>query len=125
MSRKYEKVQKLLAEVKRLNAEGYTHRQIAEKLGLGGKLSAYASRQKAACELHRRHGVEVHEIGLPLGIDLPKVPEVSEACVVDECVYGYALLKRVIVDLNCCVWLRKLLRQHPHTAAVLPLKLIL
>lgn len=37
MSRKYEKVQKLLAEVKRLNAEGYTHRQIAEKLGLGGK----------------------------------------------------------------------------------------
>lgn len=37
MSRKYEKVQKLLPEVKRLNAEGYTHRQIAEKLGLGGK----------------------------------------------------------------------------------------
>lgn len=33
MSRKYEKVQKLLPEVKRLNAEGYTHRQIAEKLG--------------------------------------------------------------------------------------------
>ena len=52
------------------------------------KLSAYASRQKAACELHRRHGVEVYEIGLPLGIDLPKVPKVSEACVVDECVYG-------------------------------------
>ena len=37
MPRKYEKVQKLLPEVQRLNAEGYTHRQIAEKLGLGGK----------------------------------------------------------------------------------------
>lgn len=37
MSRKYEKVQKLLPEVKRLKAEGCTHRQIAEKLGLGGK----------------------------------------------------------------------------------------
>ena len=82
-------------------------------------LSAYASRQKAACELHQRHGVEVHEIGLPLGIDLPKAPKVSEVCVVDECVYGYALLKRAIVDLNCCVWLRKVIRQHPHTAAVL------
>lgn len=33
MPRKYEKVQKLLPEVQRLNAEGYTHRQIAEKLG--------------------------------------------------------------------------------------------
>ena len=37
MLRKYEKVQKLLPEVQRQNAEGYTHRQIAEKLGLGGK----------------------------------------------------------------------------------------
>lgn len=54
MSRKYEKVQKLLPEVKRLNAEGYTHRQIAEKLGLGGKpeagtttmLSAWMFRQR-------------------------------------------------------------------------------
>lgn len=37
MPRKYEKVEKLLPEVQRLNAEGYTYRQIAEKLGLGGK----------------------------------------------------------------------------------------
>ena len=37
MPRKYEKVQKKLPEVQRLKAEGYTHRQIAEKLGLGGK----------------------------------------------------------------------------------------
>ena len=37
MPRKYEKVQKLLPEVQRLSAEGYTHRQIAEKLGPGGK----------------------------------------------------------------------------------------
>ena len=37
MPRKYEKVQKKLPEVQRLKAEGYTYRQIAEKLGLGGK----------------------------------------------------------------------------------------
>ena len=33
MSRKYEKVQKLLPEVKRYKEEGYTYNQIAEKLG--------------------------------------------------------------------------------------------
>ena len=37
MSRKYEKVQKLLPEVQRLTAQGYTHQQVAEKLGLGGR----------------------------------------------------------------------------------------
>lgn len=35
MARKYEKVQELLPEVKRLKEEGYTYRQIADKLGLG------------------------------------------------------------------------------------------
>lgn len=35
MARKYEKVQELLPEVKRLKEEGYTYRQIAVKLGLG------------------------------------------------------------------------------------------
>ena len=34
MARKYEKVQELLPEVKRLRENGYTYRQIAEKLGL-------------------------------------------------------------------------------------------
>ena len=33
MPRKYEKVQELLPEVKRLRESGYTNRQIAEKLG--------------------------------------------------------------------------------------------
>ena len=33
MSRKYEKVQELLPEVKRYKEEGYTYNQIAEKLG--------------------------------------------------------------------------------------------
>ena len=37
MARKYEKVQKLLPAVKELQGEGYTYRQIAERLGLGGK----------------------------------------------------------------------------------------
>ena len=37
MARKYEKVQKLLPEVQRLTDEGYTHRQIAEKLDLGSR----------------------------------------------------------------------------------------
>lgn len=37
MPRKYEKVQELLPIVKDMIEEGYTHRQIAEKLGLGGK----------------------------------------------------------------------------------------
>jgi len=37
MPRKYEKVQELLPVVKAMIEEGYTHRQIAEKLGLGGK----------------------------------------------------------------------------------------
>ena len=34
MPRKYEKVQELLPEVKRLKESGYTYRQIAEKFGL-------------------------------------------------------------------------------------------
>lgn len=34
MPRKYEKVQELLPEVKRLRDGGYTYRQVAEKLGL-------------------------------------------------------------------------------------------
>ena len=34
MARKYEKVQELLSEVKRLRENGYTYRQIAEKLRL-------------------------------------------------------------------------------------------
>ena len=37
MARKYEKVQELLPAVKELQGEGYTYRQIAERLGLGGK----------------------------------------------------------------------------------------
>lgn len=37
MPRKYEKVQELLPTVKALAEEGYTQRQIAEQLGLGGK----------------------------------------------------------------------------------------
>lgn len=35
MARKYEKVQQLLPRVKQLKDEGYTHREIAEKLKLG------------------------------------------------------------------------------------------
>ena len=35
MARKYEKVQQLLPKVKRLKDEGYTHREIAEKLKPG------------------------------------------------------------------------------------------
>jgi len=38
MPRKYEKVQELLPVVKGMIEEGYTHRQIAEKLGLGDKM---------------------------------------------------------------------------------------
>ena len=38
MPRKYEKVQELLPVVQRMVEEGYTHREIAEELGLGGKL---------------------------------------------------------------------------------------
>ena len=37
MPRKYEKVQELLPVVKDMVEAGYTYRQIAEKLGLGGK----------------------------------------------------------------------------------------
>ena len=37
MARKYEKVQALLPAVKELQGEGYTYRQIAERLELGGK----------------------------------------------------------------------------------------
>ena len=37
MARKYEKVQALLPEVKRLAKEGYTQREIAEQLGLSSK----------------------------------------------------------------------------------------
>ena len=37
MARKYEKVQELLPEVKFLKETGYTHAQIAEKLGLGDR----------------------------------------------------------------------------------------
>ena len=37
MPRKYEKVQELLPEVKRLREIGYTHRQIAEKFGLSDR----------------------------------------------------------------------------------------
>ena len=38
MARKYEKVQELLPVVQKMVEEGYTQREIAEKLGLGGKL---------------------------------------------------------------------------------------
>ena len=51
MPRKYEKVQKLLPEVQRLNAEGYTHRQIAEKLG-----QCQAERGQVAALALDRHG---------------------------------------------------------------------
>ena len=37
MARKYEKVQKLLPVVQQMVEEGYTQREIAEKLGLSGK----------------------------------------------------------------------------------------
>ena len=37
MPRKYEKVQKLLPEVRQLTEEDYTHRQAAEMLGLDGQ----------------------------------------------------------------------------------------
>ena len=38
MPRKYEKVQELLPIVQQMVGEGYTQREIAERLGLGGKL---------------------------------------------------------------------------------------
>ena len=38
MPRKYEKVQELLPVVQQMVEEGYTQREIAEELGLGGKL---------------------------------------------------------------------------------------
>ena len=37
MPRKYEKVQELLPVVKKMQEEGYTQRQIAEKLNLGSR----------------------------------------------------------------------------------------
>lgn len=37
MQRKYEKVQGFLPEIKQLVEEGYTQKQIAEKLGMSGK----------------------------------------------------------------------------------------
>ena len=37
MSRKYEKVQEMMPEVKWLKEEGYTNEQIADKLGLGNE----------------------------------------------------------------------------------------
>ncbi len=45
MPRKYEKVQKLLPEVQRLNAEGYTHRQRRKKYRVSAS-NEDASRQR-------------------------------------------------------------------------------
>ena len=58
MPRKYEKVQDLLPVVKDMVEAGYTYRQIAGKLGLGGKEVIEEllkrGRRKAA------HGVPIH-----------------------------------------------------------------
>ena len=60
MPRKYEKVQELLPEVKRLREIGYTHRQIAEKYGLSDgrviKELLKRERRKAAQGVSTRRG---------------------------------------------------------------------
>ena len=60
MARKYEKVQNLLPEVKRLKDEGYTHQQVAEKLGLGSgkvvKELLYRERQKEVPGVPKQRG---------------------------------------------------------------------
>lgn len=60
MSRKYEKVQEMLPEVRRLTDEGYTHRQVAEKLGLGsGKVVErllYRERKKEVQGIPKQRG---------------------------------------------------------------------
>ena len=60
MARKYEKVQELLPEVKRLKEEGYTYRQIADKLGLGkGEVAESLikrERKKAAQGIPKQRG---------------------------------------------------------------------
>ena len=60
MSRKYEKVQELLPEAKRLTDEGYTHRQVAEELGLcSGKVVEqllYRERKKEAQGIPKHRG---------------------------------------------------------------------
>ena len=58
MPRKYEKVQELLPAIKDLQGEGYTYRQIAERLGSGGKevdvpfLRSVAQRLLRLCQAH-------------------------------------------------------------------------
>lgn len=60
MSRKYEKVQEMLPEIKRLTDEGYTHRQVAKKLGLGsGKVVEqllYRERRKEVQGIPKQRG---------------------------------------------------------------------
>ena len=48
--------------------------------------------QKIARKLHQRHDVDLQEIGLPLGVHLPEVAEVTEPGVVDQCINGDILL---------------------------------
>ena len=58
MPRKYEKVQDLLPVVKDMVEAGYTYRQIAEKLGLGGKevVKGLLKRERSKAA----HGVPMH-----------------------------------------------------------------
>ena len=55
MPRKYEKVQELLPAVKELQGAGYTYRQIAERLGLGGKEVVEQLMKKRTPEEDSRH----------------------------------------------------------------------
>ena len=55
MARKYKKVQALLPAVKELQGEGYTYRQIAEKLRLGGKEVVEQLMKKRTPEEDSRH----------------------------------------------------------------------
>ena len=48
--------------------------------------------QKIPRKLHQRHDVDLQEIGLPLGVHLPEVAEVTEPGVVDQCINGDILL---------------------------------
>lgn len=63
MARKYEKVQQLLPRVKQLKDEGYTHREIAEKLKLGnGEVVKQLLKRERRKELQ---GVPKHRVRKP------------------------------------------------------------
>ena len=48
--------------------------------------------KKIPLKLHQSHDVDLQEIGLPLGVHLPEVAEVTEPGVVDQCINGDILL---------------------------------